>query len=103
MFFRKLCSRCKGTGVKDLESFSLGLTFFSFFIDLALPLLFLIGLGLLAYLNFGMTIIESPKHLATVMITGISLCIVFIWFVPKFLKKVFFNQCPICGGTGKQK
>ena len=103
MFFAKpKCKKCDGTGVQDLQSYSVGTNMFSFFLELILPvaifvvplyILFLLGVSLIAMLYYW--------HLLALF--ACLLLLVSIWLISPLVKGWLFGKCKVCGGSGRMK
>ena len=106
MFFIKYqCKRCNGTGVREPKSYFLGETFLWIFLDLALPVGFLLAGIYILYCFVGLGLLEyfvANPHVLLLSVVGICiLLILLIWYVPPMVKSFMFGKCELCGGSGK--
>lgn len=103
MLFKKTqCDRCRGTGVREHESFHLGEYFFLLAIELALPLAgVVVPLYLLSVFGVGIeTILQYWRVIAGICFLAL---LASLWFLPPILKGIVFTRCVQCGGSGRIK
>jgi len=97
------CKKCKGTGVKEPESFHLGSMFFGLVFELGLPLILLIApFNILS--AFGMRdLSRALDYWLIIAVFCFVMILLSMTFISPVFKKLLFGICASCNGTGKMK
>ena len=100
LFCKAKCEKCRGTGVKEHESYHSGVDFFFCGLELLLPIVTIVfPLYLLARLG-AFSLLELLQY--WIIIGGVCLfsMLVSLFFLPRYLKGIVFTRCSTCSGTG---